>query len=59
MDNTYLGIVLRVEETGANTNLRIQKEDGNTFLVPNVKQFVKDVNLLKKTMKIKVIEGLI
>lgn len=41
------------------TNIRIEKEDKKTFLVPNIKEFIKDVSLEDKTMVIKVIEGLI
>lgn len=58
-NDNYLGKVIRVEETGANTNLRIEKEDKTTFLVPNVKAFVKDVDLNLNKMIIKLIEGLI
>ena len=58
-EGNYLGKSIKVEDMGHCTNIRIEKEDKKTFLVPNIKEFIKDVNLEDKTMVIKVIEGLI
>lgn len=59
LDNNYLGEVIKVEDMGYNTNLRIEREDKTTFLVPNIKEFVRLVNLEDKKMYIKTLEGLV
>lgn len=54
-----IGKVSDVEETLANRNLRIVKEDGNECLVPYVPAFVKEVKLEERKIIIEVIEGLL
>lgn len=55
-----LGTILAVDETkGAQNNLRIEKEDGSTFLVPFVPLFIKNVDIEKNVITIHVIEGLL
>ena len=57
---TKIGIVTAVEETnGAQNNLRIQKNDGTSILLPNVPAFVKKVDLEHKTITVMLIEGML
>ncbi|MCF0115554.1 MAG: ribosome maturation factor RimM [Erysipelotrichaceae bacterium] len=58
-ENHYIGEVIEVEETGANNNLRILKEEGNSVLVPFVEPFIVDVDLDEEKIMIHVIEGLL
>lgn len=55
----YIGTVIDVEETFANRNLRIEKTDGSSILVPYVPAFVQEVVLEEKKIVIHVIEGLV
>ena len=58
--NEYIGKVIDVEETnGAQNNLRVEREDGTSVLIPNVPAFVLDVNKETKRITIHVIEGLL
>lgn len=57
--DNFLGKVLRVEETGANSNLRVEKEDKSTFLVPYIKQFILNIDIENNRIIIKIIEGLL
>lgn len=58
-DDAFLGTVKDIKETGV-TNIVVEKEDGTTFYVPFVKKvFVLDINIETKTVKIKVIPGLL
>lgn len=57
-NNNYLGEVIEVVEGIAHNNLRI-KNDDRTFLVPNISEFVKKVDLENKLISINVIEGLL
>ncbi|SJZ77897.1 ribosome maturation factor RimM [Anaerorhabdus furcosa] len=54
-----LGTVLRVEEGLAHNLLRIEKLDGSTGLVPYNPAFILRVDMAKKIIQIKVIEGLL
>ena len=58
-NNNYLGKVIDVEEGMTHNNLRIKKDNGESFLVPNIKQFIIEVNTKENYLKINVIEGLI
>ena len=56
----YIGKVIDVEETnGAQNNLRVEREDGTSVLIPNVPAFVTEVNSETKRITIHVIEGLL
>lgn len=55
----YIGEVSEVEETGANNNLRVHKEDGNDCLIPFVDPFIVDVDLDEEKIIVHVIEGLL
>lgn len=52
-----LGVVSDILETGANLVLRVSKDTSN-FLLPFVEAFVVDVNVTKKQIVIKEMEGL-
>lgn len=55
-----LGVIIDVEETnGAQHNLRLQKEDGTTRLIPNVPQFIRSVDVEKGRIVVAVVEGLL
>lgn len=58
-DDKFLGKVKDVEMTGAHNNLRIEREDHSTFLVPNIPVFVKSIDIESKKIVVKLIEGLI
>lgn len=57
--DNYLGKVKQIEETLANANLRIQRDDGKSFLVPYIKQFILNIDKDNNKIKINVIEGLL
>jgi len=44
---------------GAQNNIRIQKEDGSSFLVPFVPAFIQNVDLENHTIQIQMQEGLL
>lgn len=55
-----LGKVISVEETkGAQNNIRIQKLDGNEFLVPFIPEFIRSVDLENHKIIIQMQEGLL
>lgn len=59
MDNKCIGKVLKVEEGLAHNNLRVELLDGSVRLVPFVDAFIHKVDLERKRMWIKVIDGLL
>jgi len=58
-DGTYLGNLLTVIQNSSQDVYEIGKENKKSFLVPAVKEFIKDVNLDDNVITIHVIEGLI
>ncbi|MEY3431262.1 MAG: ribosome maturation factor RimM [Bacillota bacterium] len=52
------GVVLAVESIANRVNLRIQKLDQSTILIPFLDVFIREVNLDKKTLVIRLIEGM-
>ncbi|MBR4164487.1 MAG: ribosome maturation factor RimM [Solobacterium sp.] len=59
-EGNVLGTCLGVEETkGAQNNLRLQKADGSSVLVPYVPAFIQEVNTQEGYIRIHVIEGLL
>lgn len=56
-NDCYLGDVIDIEPTGTHNNLRIQKNDEKSFLVPNIPIFIKEINLAKKRITVSLIEG--
>ncbi len=59
-NGSLIGEVISVEETaGAQNNLRVERSDGTTVLIPNVPAFVTEINDETETITIHVIEGLL
>lgn len=54
-----LGTVSKVEEFPAQLTLRVKRHEEKDFFVPYIKQFILDVNINEKTIKIIVIEGML
>ena len=54
-----LGIVKSVEEFPAQLTLRVSRKNNNDFFVPFIKEFIVDVDIIKKEIIIKVIEGML
>jgi len=57
-DGSPLGKLTRVVPNPGNDLYEITKEDGKTFLLPAVKEFVKAVDVEKKSVTVHLIEGL-
>ena len=57
-DGEKVGRVKRVFEQPASHILEIEKENGKTFLVPFIEQFVKAVDLEGKRLVVSLIEGM-
>jgi len=57
-DKNY-GKVIKVEEYPANINLRVKAENGKTFLLPFVKDFIVKIDIDNKTITINYMEGLL
>lgn len=58
-DKNKLGIVSKVEEFPAQLTLRVKREKGHDFFVPFIKQFILNVDIEKKEITIKVLEGML
>lgn len=57
--NNFLGKVIKVEEFPAQITLRVKSKSGKVFFVPFIEQFIIDINIIDKSIKIKVIEGML
>ena len=57
-NDVEIGVLSDVFSTGANDVYEIKKKDGNTFLLPAIKQCVLAVNISEGKMLIHVMEGL-
>lgn len=57
-DGEYLGNIKEIYQTGANDVYEVVNKD-KSYLIPAVKDFVKEVNIKDKKMVINVIEGLL
>ncbi len=57
-DGEYLGVIKDIFQTGANDVYEIVNKN-KSFLIPAVKDVVKEVNITDKKMVINVIEGLL
>lgn len=53
-----LGALTNVYFTGANDVYEITANDGKTSLIPAVKEFIKEIDIDKKTMTVELIEGM-
>lgn len=58
-DNQQIGIVKSVIHAPANDILRCETPNHKTFDIPFVNEFIIDVNLSKKEIKVKLIEGIL
>ncbi len=59
-ENVLIGTVKGIEETaGAQNNIRVKREGKNDALIPNIPEFVKNVDLENKKLVIHVEEGLL
>ena len=54
-----LGIVKEIEEFPAQLTLRVKRDNKPDFFVPFIEQFILEIDIEKKTIKIEVIEGLL
>jgi 16S rRNA processing protein RimM len=59
LNDDKLGSILTVFSTGSNDVYEIKKDDGKTFLVPAIKDVVKEVDIEKRKMRIELLEGLL
>ena len=57
-DDEYIGKIDTIYQTGANDVYEV-KNNNNTYLIPAVKEVVKDVNIKNRKIVINVIEGLL
>lgn len=57
-EDVYIGKIETVYQTGANDVYEV-KNNNKTFLIPAIKDVVKDVNIKNKKVVINVIEGLL
>lgn len=54
-----LGSIINVFTTGSNDVYEVKKHDGKTFLIPAIKDVVKEVDIEKGNMSIELLEGLL
>ena len=54
-----IGQVAKIEDYPAHRTLRIARTDGNDVLVPFVKYFIKSVNIEKRSIIVRIIEGML
>ena len=54
-----LGIVSKVEEFPAQLTLRVKRNNKPDFFVPFIKQFIINVDIVKKEITINVLEGML
>ncbi|NMV82479.1 MAG: 16S rRNA processing protein RimM [Erysipelotrichia bacterium] len=58
-ENNLIGIVYKIEDYPAHRTLRIKRQESPDVLVPFIKAFIKSVNMEKREIIIKVIEGML
>lgn len=59
MNNNYIGKIVQVLQNASNDIYIIKDDNLNEYLIPAVKEFVKEVNIDTKTILIDPIEGMI
>lgn len=57
--DTELGVVTEILETGANDVYVLKNADGREVLIPALKQVLLDVNLAARTMRVHILPGLL
>jgi 16S rRNA processing protein RimM len=58
-DDSYLGELVNVIETGANDVYEVKFEDGREVLFPAIKQCILDVDMDNRKMKVHIMPGLL
>ena len=58
-NGTPIGTLVDVIQNSAQDLYEIRREDGKTFLLPAVMEFIQKVDLNKRIMVVKLIEGLV
>lgn len=58
MEDTYIGIVKEVIQNTSQDLYEVEKEDGKCMLIPVVKEFIKNIDIENKVIKVQLIEGL-
>ncbi len=58
-DDKEIGVLEDVLKTGANDVYSIKTIDGKTAYVPAVKEFINEINIYEKIIKINLIDGLL
>ena len=58
-DNSYLGVVKDVEPYPVNDILNIETENKKTYLIPVVKDFIKEIDIKSQKVTVHVVEGLL
>jgi 16S rRNA processing protein RimM len=58
-EGTYIGELIDVIQNKSQDLYEIQQENGETFLLPAVEEFIINIDINKRTMIVKLIEGLI
>jgi 16S rRNA processing protein RimM len=58
-DDSYLGELVNVIETGANDVYEVKFENGNDVLFPAIKQCILDVDMDNRKMKVHIMPGLL
>ena len=58
-ENTYLGKVIDVFQTGSNDVYTVKSESGKEILLPAIKDVVKSVDVKNKKIIVHLLEGLI
>jgi len=57
-NDTVIGIITDVIQNRAQDLYEIEREDNSKFLIPAVEEFILNINIKEKYMKVKLIEGL-
>ena len=58
-DNVYLGMVKDIESYPVNDILVVENEKNKTFLIPVVKDFIKEIDIESQKVTVHVVEGLL
>ena len=58
-DNSYLGVVKDIETYPLNDFLSVESENKQNYLIPIVKDFIKEIDIKSQKVTIHVVEGLL
>ena len=59
LDDTLLGTIVDILQTGSNDVYVVKMEDGRQQLIPAIKDVIKQIDLIRRTMHIDPIPGLL